>query len=122
MMYRGSLIISVALLSIILLTQVTFAVCVQEDIQGVWSAQVGAIDEFGETCWESCNLTIGSGGIIEAGGTYTDCLDQASEITGGGLNISSGCVIEGMINTSNGTVNIYTGAIVGDQLVLGTGQ
>ncbi|MDY6990979.1 MAG: hypothetical protein SWQ30_23300 [Thermodesulfobacteriota bacterium] len=52
-------------------------------------------------------------------GTYVDCLDTTSDITGGHLDISSGCLIGGHIDTSNGTVSIETGAIVdGVALVL----
>ena len=43
-------------------------------------------------------------------------------ITGGQLTISSGCVIQGTIETSNGTLYVHNGAILDDKLVLGTAQ
>jgi hypothetical protein len=90
-----------------------FVPCAQSDLEGTWSVEVGVKDEFGNhVCWEVCNLTIGPNGAVEQGGTYIDCLDVSSEITGGQLTLSYGCVIEGYIETSNGTVNIGTGGIV----------
>jgi hypothetical protein len=99
---------------------ISFVPCEQVDLQGTWSVRVGAKDEFGNhLCWESCSLTVDALGIVEASGTYEDCSEVTSDIAGGELTISSGCVIEGTIETSNGTVNVATGAIVGNELVLG---
>jgi hypothetical protein len=90
-----------------------FVPCDQADLEGTWSVEVGVKDEFGNhVCWEVCNLTISSTGAVQQGGTYIDCLDVSSEVTGGQLTLSHGCVIEGYIETSNGTVYIDTGGIV----------
>lgn len=121
MMWRKFLIISVVLaLSMVLLTQPGWAICEQQDLEGNWTVRVGTPDGFGRHwCWADCNMTISSGGIIEQGGTHIDCLGVSSEITGGQLTISLDCGIEGTIITSNGTLSIATGAIVGDEIVLG---
>ena len=90
-----------------------FVPCAQADLEGAWSVEVGVKDEFGNhVCWEVCNLTIGANGAVEQGGTYIDCLDVSSEVTGGQFTLSYGCVIEGYIETSNGTVYIDTGGVV----------
>ena len=61
-----------------------FVPCEQADLEGTWNVEVGAVDEFGShVCWEVCNLTISSTGAVQQGGTYTDCLDVSSEVTGG---------------------------------------
>ena len=74
---------------------------------------MGVKNEFGNhVCWEVCNLTISATGAVEQGGTYTDCLDVSSDVTGGQLTLAHGCVIQGYIDTSNGTVAIVTGGVV----------
>ena len=135
MMWRKCFIISmVFVFGMILLTPSTWAdeeleedegfiPCAQVDLEGTWNSKVGAVDEFGNhLCWENCNLTVDALGVVEAAGTYEDCSQVTSDITGGELTISSGCVIEGTIETSNGTVNVATGAIVDDELVLGRAE
>jgi hypothetical protein len=96
-----------------------FVPCEQADLQGTWNVEVGAVDEFGNhTCWEPCNLTISATGSIEQGGTYTDCAGVSSIVTGGQLSLSYGCIVEGYIVTSNGTVYIDSGGIMGGELCL----
>ena len=124
MMWRKFLVISMVLaFGMILLTAPTWATCEQEDLEGAWDVRIGATDEFGDPCWENANLTIGSGGIVE-GGTYLDCISRTSlQVTGGSLTISSeSCEIEGYIETSSGTVDVHSGAIVGDQGHLSFGR
>ena len=90
-----------------------FVPCAQADLEGTWNVEVGVKDEFGNhVCWEVCNLTIGANGAVAQGGTYIDCLDVSSDVTGGQLILSYGCVIEGYVETSNGTVTIGTGGVV----------
>jgi hypothetical protein len=90
-----------------------FVPCAQADLEGTWSVEVGVKDEFGNhVCWEVCNLMISSTGAVQPGGTYIDCLEVSSEVTGGQLSLSYGCVVEGYIETSNGTVTIDTGGVV----------
>ena len=90
-----------------------FVPCTQADLEGTWTVEVGVKDELGNhVCWEVCNLTIGATGAVQQGGTYIDCLDVSSEVTGGQLTLSYGCVIQGCIETSNGTVTIGTGGVV----------
>ena len=132
-MWRKLLIVSVVFVfGMILLTPCTwsdfeedegFIPCEQVDLEGTWSTKVGVVDEFGNhLCWESCSLTVDALGVVEAAGTYVDCSEVTSDITGGQLDLSSGCVIEGYIETSNGTVYVTTGAIVKDELVLGRAE
>ena len=100
-----------------------FIPCEQVDLAGTWNSKVGAMDEYGNhLCWEPCSLTIDATGAVEASGTYQDCSQVSSDIIGGSLTISSGCVIEGTIETSNGTINVVTGAILDNKLVLGRTQ
>lgn len=90
-----------------------FVPCTQIDLEGTWNVEVGVKDEAGShVCWELCNLTISSTGAVAQGGTYIDCADVSSEVTGGQLTLFYGCLIEGYIETSNGTVNIGTGGVV----------
>ena len=135
MMWRKLFIIGVVFVfGMILLTPCTWAdeefeedegfiPCEQVDLKGTWSAKVGAVDEFGNhLCWEACSVTVDALGVVEASGTYEDCSQVTSDITGGQLTISSGCIIEGYIETSNGTVYVATGAIVDNKLVLGRAE
>ena len=102
------------------LTPEGFVPCQQVDLEGTWSVRVGAKDASGNhLCWEPCSLTVDATGVVQAVGSYTDCSQATSDITGGELIISSGCVIEGYIETSSGTVYVATGAIVDDELVMG---
>jgi hypothetical protein len=121
-MWRRFLIVGVVFAFGLILAQPTWAFdgmdedfvpCAQADLEGTWTVEVGVKDEFGNhVCWEVCNLTINATGAVEQGGTYLDCLDVSSEVTGGQLTLSYGCVIEGYIETSHGTVTIGTGSIV----------
>ena len=136
MMWRNLLIISmVFVFSMMLLSPSSWAdqefeedegfiPCEQVALEGTWSGRLGAKDEFGNhLCWETCsNLTVDATGVIASGGTYMDCSKVTSDVTGGELTISSGCVIGGYIETSNGTVYIGTGAMVGNELVLGRAE
>jgi hypothetical protein len=119
-MWRKVLIIGMLLFfGQVLLTSSTWAACEQQDLERAWSAEVWGGGSDGSQCWEQCNLIIGPNGIVE-GGTHVDCSGNPSQITGGQLTISSGCVIEGYIDTSNGsTIYVDTGAILEDDLVLG---
>lgn len=96
----------------------TWAICDQGELQGTWPVIVGAIDDLGQQCWEKCTLTIGADGVIEAGSIYEDCCLESSEIIGGQLSLSSNCVIEGTIETSNGSLYLDFGSIVGEELIL----
>ena len=90
-----------------------FVPCDQAGLEGTWSVEVGVKDEFvNHVCWEVCNVTISSTGAVQQGGTYIDCSAVSSDVTGGQLNLSYGCVIQGYIETSNGTVYIDTGGVV----------
>jgi len=101
----------------------SFVPCEQADLQGTWSVRVGAKDESGNhLCWEPCTLSVDAAGVIHPNGSYEDCWGVVSDITGGALTLSSGCVIDGYIETSNGTVNVLTGALVENELVLGKAQ
>ena len=132
MMWRKLFIVSVVLVFSLILSSLSmwadegdegatsFVPCEQIDLQGTWSARVGAKDESGShLCWEACTLTVDALGVVEASGTYVDCSEVASDITGGELIISSGCIIQGTIETTNGIVYVATGAIVNNELVLG---
>ena len=124
MMRRRCLIIGMAFaFGMILLAPSAWATCEQQDLEGTWNVEVwgGALP--GGQCWDKCTLTISSGGNIQQAGTYIDCLGVSSQITGGYLTISSNCLIEGEIYTTNGTLYISSGAMTGqDSLCLGTEQ
>ena len=86
--------------------------CEQADLEGTWSVIVGAMDEFGNhVCWEECTLTLDVNGFIQPAGTYLDCSQATADITAGQLLISVGCLIEGTVETSNGSIHIDTGAV-----------
>jgi hypothetical protein len=108
--------------SLAILPVSTWAICEQFDLQGTWTAQVWGEVYSDAQCWDQCTLTIGPDGIIEAQGAYDTCLGESSEIYGGELTISSGCVIGGYIETSNGTIYVDNGAILENGLVLGAAE
>jgi len=97
-MWRRFLIIGMVVAFGLILAQPTWAFdgideafvpCAQADLEGTWSVEVGLKDEFGShVCWELCNVTISPTGAVEQGGTYIDCLDVSSEVTGGQLTLS----------------------------------
>ena len=94
--------------------------CEQQGLEGEWNVDVWAGDTSGSQSWDKCTLTVDSAGFVQAGGTYTNCLGESTEITGGQLIISAGCVIEGTIETSEGTVSVERGGIAEQgHLVLG---
>jgi hypothetical protein len=95
--------------------------CDQQNLEGTWSADVWAGDASGIQRWDKCTLTVDLAGVIQPAGTYTDTVGDSAEITGGQLTISAGCMIEGAIETSAGTVWVERGGIVEPgYLVLGT--
>ena len=96
----------------------TWAGCEQGNLAGNWAVQVGATDSSGDHCWEYCTLTINSSGAVAAGDTYYNCSGSTCQITGGLLTVSSGCIIQGTIETSHGSLNVIEGTIVGDELFL----
>jgi len=92
--------------------------CEQQDLEGTWNVKVWAGDPSGNQQWDQCTLTIGADGFIEPQGTYTDFIGANADITGGQLTISSNCVIQGTIETSNGNLDVERGGIIADQLIL----
>ena len=122
-MWRGSLMIALVFcFTLVLLPGSSWALLTQADLEGTWSTEVWGGCPSGTQCWDQCTLTIGSDGSIQAAGTYTDCFGVTSNITGGQLTVRPDGHIEGTIVTSNGTLQVGPGGIVGDRLVLGTDQ
>ena len=95
--------------------------CQVQDLGGTWAVQVWGGDGPDGQCWDQCDLTVDADGIILAG-TYVDCLGGASNVIGGQLTVSSGCVIEGVIETESGLVDVANGGIIEDKMVLGLAQ
>ena len=122
MQRKSSMVSLVLAISLIVLPVSTWAMCEQADLEGTWSTQVWGGCPSGTQCWDQCTLTIGSDGSIQAVGTYIDCSGVTSNITGGQLTVYPGGRIQGTIVTSDGTLEVGPGGIVGDQLVLGTDQ
>jgi hypothetical protein len=90
-----------------------------EDLEGKWTVRVGSWDESGRHCWARCRIKIDRGGIIQQG-IYIDCDGKTkSKITGGQLGLSPGCLIIGKIETSDVTLYVDRGAILGGHLALG---
>jgi len=94
--------------------------CEQVALEGTWPVVVcGPADCFGENCLDQCELQIDAYGTIQNTGAQLNTLCGIWAITGGTLNISSGCVIQGEIETSAGTLSVQNGAILENELVLG---
>ena len=112
-MLRNLLMVPVVLvLSLFLVTSSPWA-CEQQDLEGTWLVVACNTNEMGDHCVEHGEVTVSAGGSIS--GTYVDCAGVSSQITGGQLSLSPDCVIEGSIQTASGTLNVETGAIVGDR-------
>jgi len=95
--------------------------CQVQDLAGTWAAEVWGGEGPDGQCWDQCELTVDADGIVLAG-TYVDCLGSASNVIGGQLTISPGCVIEGVLETDNGPVEVANGGIIEDVMVLGPAQ
>jgi hypothetical protein len=91
----------------------------QQTIDGTWNVEIWGGGSGSAQCWDVCTLTVASDGAIAAAGSYVDCIGQNSEITGGQLAISSGCVIEGIIETDFGPINVVNGGIIEDKIYFG---
>jgi hypothetical protein len=59
------------------------------------------------------------GGAVAAVGTYVDCTGRSFVITRGQLAISAGCVIDGVIETEAGMIEIINGGIFEDTIFFG---
>ena len=120
-MWRKCLIISmVFVLGMMLVTPSTCAY-EQQDLEGTWDVYVWtwAMDcPFGNQCWDRCDLTVDSEGNVQPGGTYFYWLGGSATVTGGALTVSAAGEIQGSIETSDGTLNVYGGAVERDELVL----
>jgi hypothetical protein len=95
--------------------------CQVQDLAGTWSAEVWGGDGPDGQCWDQCDLTVDAGGSILSG-SYVDCLGAPSTVIGGQLTISSGCVIEGVIETDGGPVDVANGGIIKDKIYFGLAQ
>ena len=112
-MLRSLLIVSMILMLGLFLGTSSSWACEQQDLEGTWLVVACNTNEMGDHCVEHGDLTVAAGGSIT--GTYVDCDGVSAQITGGQLSLSADCVIEGTIQTANGTLNVETGAIVGDR-------
>ena len=121
MMRRTCLISSVVLvLSMMLVTPCTWGY-EQQDLEGTWDVYVwtwSVACPFGNQCWDRCDLTIDSQGNVQPAGTYCYWLGGSAAVNGGALTVSGAGEIQGTIETSDGTLNVYGGAIERDELVL----
>jgi len=96
-----------------------WAECVQENLDGTWNVVVWTSTSPKTQCWDKCTLAInGDGKIVK--GKYVKCSGAKSTITGGQLNVSPDCNIDGFINLSNGVLDISLGGIMGNEIVLTT--
>jgi hypothetical protein len=91
----------------------------QQTIEGSWNAQIWGGESAGLQCWNSCNLTVLADGTLAAVGTYVDCTGGSFSITGGQLAISSGCVINGVIETEAGSIEVVNGGVFKDTMFFG---
>jgi len=66
----------------------------------------------------SGSITIDSQGNVQPAGTYCYWLGGSAAVNGGALTVSGAGEIQGTIETSDGTLNVYGGAIERDGLVL----
>jgi hypothetical protein len=123
-MFRKGIVVLVVLL-FVAATGIAFAwvtqTC-QQSIEGTWDAEIWNGEITGEQCWDQCDLTVASDGSILAVGSYADCGGQNYAITGGQLTISAGCVIEGVIETDGGPVDVANGGIIEDKMYFGLAQ
>jgi hypothetical protein len=97
----------------------------QQDLEGTWDVYVwtwSVACPFGNQCWDRCDLTIDSQGNVQPAGTYCYWLGGSAAVNGGALTVSGAGEIQGTIETSDGTLNVYGGAIERDELVLEVNQ
>ena len=120
-MRQKHLIIGTVLSLSLILTAPVWAECVQENLDGTWKAMVWTSASPETQCWDQCTLTIDANGEIQSG-RYVKCSGQESTITGGQLNISPDCNIDGFVQLSDGVLYIELGGIAGDELVLTAAQ
>jgi hypothetical protein len=99
-----------------------WAPCQQQDLEGIWDAEVWAGDASGTQCWDQCTLSIDAGGLIASEGTYTTCMGETSSVIGGQLTMNGDCELAGTIETSECTIYVERGAIGGNQLFLGVSE
>ena len=121
---RRCLIVSMVLVcSMIVFSGSVWADCQQQDLEGTWPALVcGPEACFGDNCLQRCQVQLDADGVIVSTGATIDTECGSWTITGGQLLMFSGCVIQGTVETSNGTLYVYNGAIRDDKLILGVSQ
>ena len=91
----------------------------QQDLEGTWDVYVWNTNcPFGNQCWDRCELTVGTGGIVNAGSTYSNWLGEGCTVTGGRLVVSANGDIEGTIETSQGLIDVAQGGLVDNDMVL----
>lgn len=117
-MKKSLLVGMLLILSSVLVAAPVWAECQQQELEGTWTVEMwGGVNSL--MCWDQLTLTIDQNGVIEAGSTFVDCRDENQQVVGGQLNISSGCVIDGWIETSSGILGVENGAFLEDTILLG---
>ena len=91
----------------------------QQDLEGSWDVLVCSETAcFGDHCLSCSQLIIGPDGIVADTGAFISTLCGDWSITGGLLTLGEDCTITGTLETSNGTLYVETGAIIGNELCL----
>lgn len=88
--------------------------CQQTDLEGTWTIVISINDADcpGNSALRSTQVEIDSDGVIRNTGATIENMCRTSIITGGQLALMADCIIEGHIETSDGTLDVAQGGTI----------
>jgi hypothetical protein len=91
----------------------------RQTIHGTWDVRIWSGESADEQCRDQCVLTVLPDDTVAGAGSCFNCAGTISSITEGQLAIFFGCLIDWVIETESGRIDVVNGGIFEDTMFFG---